>query len=273
MARIKIRLRFNPGRLGSPMGKLGEFATQTDRFLRKLSADFGLDDKNARWLAHNFTNESVAFDSEFSESVADDVARQAQRALSVLSSDDPLEACNSGLLSYATVAEFSKIGKVLDADEFFLVGLYEVDKADIDWRAISHQKTSEIRQFLEVPIAMHGSVQGIMHSWHQGADHPFFSLRQLSDSELVRCEYPDRLYPRIHGATQTPNAVIHAYGDVFWDKATNALIKLSVSDVEVADTLSEFEFQTFFGSSPEFTGSLGTSEYVAWLRGDDGDEN
>ena len=147
MAHIKLSLRFNPGRSGSPMGKFGEFATQTEKFLRNLLSDFGENQKVAKWIARNFTNESVAFDSEYSETVPESVAVKARRAMYTLSGGDPLRACSEGLVSFPTVAEFSKIGKSLDKDEHFLLGLYERGSSEPNWQEITYMKTAEIRVF------------------------------------------------------------------------------------------------------------------------------
>ena len=81
MARLRIRLVFNPGRIGAPMDKLGEFSSQTERFLRSLSFDLGIEARKGEWIAENFTNDSVSFDAEFAAPVPDEVAIRGREAL------------------------------------------------------------------------------------------------------------------------------------------------------------------------------------------------
>jgi hypothetical protein len=268
MANLRIRLRFNPGRLGSPMDKLGEFATQTERFLRSLSADLGVDAQKGKWLARNFTNESVAFDGEYSDSVDDNAALKAESALRALSGDSPIEACNVGLVGYGTLSEFAKIGKVLDADEVFYLGLYCNDD-DPEWQTVSHKKTSEIRQLLETPVITQGSIQGVIHSWSFGSNPSFFYLREFITGNLVKCEYDSHQYDLVHQATETLKTTVHVYGSVEWDITSDAINKVSVNDIETTEPLSDIEFHKIFGGAPAYTGDLSTDEYISWLRDDE----
>src|ERR1700737_2515547 len=93
MARLRIRLVFNPGRVGAPMDKLGEFSSQTERFLRAFSLDLGIAAKKGEWIAENFTNDSVSFDAEFAAPVPDEVASRGREALETITGSRPLDAC------------------------------------------------------------------------------------------------------------------------------------------------------------------------------------
>lgn len=252
------------------MDKLGEFASQMEKFLRSLVVDLGIDAKKGAWLAQNFTNESVAFDSEFSEVVNPAVAIRAESALTVLTGDEPIDARNRGMVSFDTITEFSKVSKILDADEFFLIGIYGSSLAEpSEWKSVSHKKTSDLLQLLESPAVTIGSIQGIVHAWNWGAKSPFFQLRQIAGGSLVRCDYPNLLHTKIHKATRRPDAVVHVYGEISWERITNSIQNLHVKDIEVAESISAHDFDKFFGSSPNFTGGLSTSEYISWVRNDE----
>jgi hypothetical protein len=269
MARFRLRLVFNPGRIGSPMDKLGEFTSQTERFLRALSIDLGIAAKKGEWLAQNFTDDSVAFDCEFASSVPEEVARRGRDALEIISGDHPLDACNKGLVTHTTVAEFGRVGKVLDPDEKFLVGLYDDGAAQPSkWLDVDYRKTAKIRQLLDCPLVSYGSVQGTLHAWHAGARPGFIQVRELSNGSLVRCVYRGDLYSRVHQATRIPNTVIHVYGDIRWDRTTNAILEVDIKGLDLAEPLSEDEFARLFGSMPHFTGTMSTADYIDWLRGD-----
>jgi hypothetical protein len=269
MARLRIRLQFNPGRVGSPMDKLGEFSSQTERFLRSLSLDLGIKIKKGDWLARNFSNGSVEFDGELATAIPDEIATRGREALAAIVGDQPLDAFNRGLVGYTTIAEFAKIGTVLDSDEKFLVGLYQDGEArPAEWREVDYQKTAEIRRLLDAPMISYGAVQGTVHAWYTGARPSYFQLRELASGSLVRCIYKNDLYGKVHQATRVPNMVVYVYGEIHWDRATNAIIEVDAADLDPAEPLTEAQFQSIFGSMPEFTGTMSTADYIEWLRGD-----
>jgi hypothetical protein len=270
MARLKLRIRFNPGRTGAPLDRLGEFTSQTERFLRSLAADLGVESKKGFWLASQFSNESVGFDSEFAEAMRDAEAVKGVEALEVILGENTLAAIERGLVSYGTVAEFSRIGKALAPDDYFLMGVYHASEVDPpDLKKVTYKKTAELRQILEAPFNSSGSIQGVMHSWHQGADEPFFNVRELSTGNLIRCEYSTDMHAKIHIATKEKDMVVLVYGDMQWDRATNLIIALQVTDIEAIKPLRPAEFETMVGSAPNFTGAMTTAEYISWIRGDE----
>jgi hypothetical protein len=149
----------------------------------------------------------------------------------------------------------------------FFVGLYaDGGTHPSDWRPISYKKTAEIRKLLDAPVMSHGSVQGTIHAWRTGS--MFFQLRELSTGNLVHCEHDAVLYGRVHDATKVPNTIIHVYGRIHWDRATNAIINVEMNALDVTKPLSEAEFERIFVSAPNFTGTMSTADYIEWLRGD-----
>lgn len=270
MSRLKLRIRFNPGRTGAPLDRLGEFTAQVERFLRSLATDLGVQSKKGLWLASQFSNESVGFDSEFAEAIREAQAVTGIEALETILGENTLAAIERGLVSYGTVAEFSRIGKALAPDDYFLMGVYGVSGVDApDLKKVTYKKTAELRQLLEAPYITAGSVQGIVHSWHQGAEEPFFNIRELSTGELIRCDYSDEIYAKIHAATKEKNTVVIVYGQMEWDRATNLVIALHLTDIEAIKPLRPHEFETMAGIAPNFTGAMTTGEYISWVRGDE----
>jgi hypothetical protein len=251
------------------MDKLGEFSSQTERFLRSLALDLGIETKKGQWLARDFSDGSVEFDGELAVPVSDSDAERGREALAAITGEHPLDACNKGIVGYTTVAEFARIGRVLDPDEKFLVGLYNNGEAKpSNWREVDYRKTAEIRRLLDTPLISYGSVQGTIHAWHAGARPAFFQARELSTGALVRCVYRPDLYRKVHQATRVPNTVIHVYGDIQWDRATNTIIEVDTKDIDTTEPLSESAFERLFGSMPDFTGTMSTADYIDWLRGD-----
>jgi hypothetical protein len=275
MALLRARFKFNPGRHGAPLDRLGEFTAQAEKFLRSMAADVGVSPKKGDWLALNFKNSSVEFTAEYAKSLSDELAMKGQMAIDAVASESPMEAYNSGLVSVGTLAEFSKLSKSMQQDEYFQIGVLRSDEETepSKWEDVSYTKLTNIRRLLELPLTTHGSVQGVIEVWHfSSSDGPFFVLRELGTGARVHCNYKAEIRRKIHVATQRENAVIHAYGRMDWERATNAIIKMDVDDVEEATPLTSGEFDSLFGSVPDFTGDMGTSDYLDWLRGDGDDQ-
>jgi hypothetical protein len=150
------------------------------------------------------------------------------------------------------------------------MGVYKSpDAQEPDWKKVTYRKTAELRQLLDAPYNTAGTVQGLFHSWHQGADKPFFNVRELSTGNLIHCDYEPELYAKIHQAMEAPDTIVLVYGEMRWDRATSSIIALSVSDIEAVKPLTPHEFEKLVGIAPTFTGTMSTDEYISWLRGDE----
>lgn len=269
MARLRVRFRFNHGRLGAPMDKLGEFAAQAEKFLRSLSSDLKLEVRKGEWIADNFKNGSFECDAEYGGALTDLDRDSGIDALDGVFGPDPLSVCNKGLVSPFTIMEFAKIGQLLNPDDYFEGAVYREDDATtVPLRKVTYKKTAEIRQLLEAPYVSDGMIQGLFYNWHPGADPRFFNIRSLQSGQLVRCEYRKDFHRRVHDASETEGAVVLVYGTVHWERITNNILRIDVADIEIAEPLTDAEFTRFFGSAPEYTGDMTTDEYIDWLRGD-----
>lgn len=270
MSNLRLRLRFNPGRDGMPLDKVGEIAVQAEKFLRAFADGLGVDAKKGEWLAKRFENESVSYDAEFAHAVDSSVTDAGREVLALLTGDDPIAACSRGLIEYDVLSEFSKIGKSMDPDEVFYIGTYESDTAARPtWHPVKYRTTEDIRRFLETPFITYGSVQGIMHNWAFGASPPFFHLREVTTGDLVKCVCSVEQYRAIHEVTTEPNSLLNVYGDIQWDRGDDTMVQITVERVEGIQLLSPEDFDKLFGSMPDATGQLSTSEFIAKLRGDD----
>jgi len=283
MALLRARFKFNPGRHGAPLDRLGEFTAQAEKFLRSLAADAGVSAQKGDWLAVNFTNSSVEFTAKYAKDLSEEIAAKSGRAVEAIAGDDPMSAYNSGLVSVTTLAEFSKLSTAMQQDEYFQIGVLDQEapaneQSDEDteprkWEDVSYTKLTNIRRVLELPLVTYGSVQGVIEAWHLASSRgPFFTMRELSTGDRIRCDYSTALRGKVHVATQQEGAVVHVYGKMSWERPTNSIISLVVEDIEVATPLTPSEFDSVFGSMPEFTGEMTTADYIEWLRGNGDDE-
>jgi hypothetical protein len=187
MARVKVRLIVNKGRLGAPMAKLGKISEQTEKFLKMLAADCEIETHASEWLAKNFGNGSVEFDAEFQGDVNPADAEIFARSLELLADFDPdSEGLNTATIKPATALEYARIGALIDPDEEIGLGIYSPYAAKPKMRTITYRATAALKREIEAPVVSYGSVQGILHAWFKEAKEPNFQLRELSTDALVR---------------------------------------------------------------------------------------
>ncbi len=108
-----------------------------------------------------------------------------------------------------------------------------------------------------MPLVVHGSIQGIVHSWLIDAENPVFRLRELSTDALVRVHYAPHLYADIAQAVQERRTMLIAVGTITFDPATRQAAELQADRIERVKTLSDEEFESFFGSAPGFVADDG----------------
>jgi hypothetical protein len=188
MARLRLRLQLNKGRLGAPLSKLGRISEQAERFLRALATEVQINNPG-EWLAVNFANGSVSYDAEYQGDVSQAQAAIFSRHLEYVVDYDPDAEGAQGMVQPGTLAEYARIGALIDPDEVVGIGIYRDEKTKPIWRQISYAKTARIRRAVEAPLPTYGAVQGIIHSLQKEARQPYFQVRELATDVLVRCTY------------------------------------------------------------------------------------
>ena len=256
MARIRVRFSINKGRHGAPMAKLGRISEQAEKFLRALAVDCQIQIKPGEWLAANFKNGSVEYDAELPEDVNPGTAQNFSRCIEALADYDPEgDSLNVGV-SDLTAIEYAKMGNLIDPDENIGIGIYPLHGGRPKWRSITYFKTSAIRRNIETPIPSFGSVQGILHAWFKEARDPNFQLRELSTDALIKVHYPATLYKAVADAVSERNTMLIVSGNMLFDRASRQATELRAERIDKMKLLSTSEFESFFGSSQEFSAEI-----------------
>lgn len=252
MARLKVRFVINQGRHGAPLSKLAKIAEQTEKFLRSLAAELGVDPKVGEWLAADFKNGSVDYQAEFPREVSPGVAQIFSNGLEVLADYDPDTEGLNGRVSEATALEYARIGTLIDPDEIIRMGIIPPDAKSPRWRDITYGSLSSIRREMEQPIEAHGSVQGIIHAWFKEARDPHFQLRELATDDLVKVYYDNSLYDQVARAVQERSSTLIVAGAMRFDKVTKQAIELRAERIETMSMMTPAEFEELFGIAPGF---------------------
>ena len=270
MALIQVRFEINRGGQGAPLDKLAEIAQKAERFLRSLAVDLSMDSAKGDWLAINFANGSVSFDAAFEAAPSVNSVHAYTAAVRALIEYDPIEGVPHPDVGEKTLEQFCRLGELMEPHERLGIGLYDGKPVGepAEWRYLTRRKAAEIRQELDRPVVVYSSVQGVIHSWFKESDPPYFNLRDAAGQVLVKCLYPEKLYPTLVGAFHERNTVVHAAGTGRFIAGGRLLIELNVDRLQTIRPLSEAEFNSLFGIAPGFTGEMNTAEYVEALYGD-----
>jgi hypothetical protein len=242
------------------MAKLGRISEQAEKFFRALAVDCKIATKPGDWLAANFKNGSVEYDAEFQDDVNSADVQIFSRQIEALADYDPEGDGLNFAVSPATVLEYSKIGALIDPDEFIGIGIYPIRGGRPRWRNITYSAASAIRRHIETPIPTYGAAQGILHAWFKEVPEPNFQLRELSTDTLIKVFYPATLYAAVADAVRERATMLMVSGNMLFDRATAKAIELRAEKIQKLGMLSTAEFEDFFGSAPEFVADLGDDQ-------------
>jgi hypothetical protein len=256
LSRLRVRFVINQGRHGAPLAKLGRIAEQTEKFLRALAADNGVAVHPGEWLAADFKNSSVEYQAEYPGEVSPAVAQLFSIGLETLADYDPTSEGLNGRVSDTTALEYARIGTLIDPDEIIRMGIISPSASKPKWRDITYSRLSSIRREMEQPIASHGAVQGIIHSWFKEAREPHFTLRELSSDDFVKVHYPSVMYDQVAKAVQERTTTLMVSGLLSYDRVTRKATELKADRIEKMTMLSTEDFESLFGAVPEFEGSF-----------------
>jgi hypothetical protein len=261
MARIRIRIELNKGRVGIPLHKLAEVVAQTEKFLKMLGQDERLESGTGQWIGLDFSNGSLAYTAEYGAEVDAKAEYRFTSEFDNLRRGKPTQR-----VRFATRRQYVRIADPLDEDESVDFGVYKEGSSQPDFVALSKRDVRLVLGDLQLPVEAIGALQGNVHSVFFGAQPPYFNLRELSSQALVRCEYASNLYDDVVKAVEHPNTIVHVYGTVKTNLEDRSLDTMKVSRIDIAEKLTEEDFNKFFGCAPNFTGELSTTEFIDRMR-------
>jgi hypothetical protein len=95
-----------------------------------------------------------------------------------------------------------------------------------------------------------GSIQGKIHSlYKESKPHPYFTLRELSTGNLIKCEYEVDVYPLIIRALGAIEQVIHVRGAVMYDTRGHSIHHVDVREIMLAAPYGYEDVDKFLGAN------------------------
>jgi hypothetical protein len=263
MARIRVLVVLNKGRIGIPLHKLGAIVKETEIFFRMLAEDVELPGDKKQWLGLDFQSGSVNFTAEYSPPVEPHKAIQFANAF-----DDTRRGKRILPVRNNTRYQYARIAEQLDEDEMIEFGVYkDLESTAAEVLPLSKRDLPTIIGEIQGPVESYGSVQGVIHSVFMGSSPRHFFIRELSTDNLIKCIYSSTQYPALLEALQEEAKVVHVHGSIKTDMVNRRIEQMIMQQIEVAEKLSDKEFEEFFGSCPDLTGQLSTQEFIDQIRG------
>lgn len=265
MANLRVRIVINKGREGAPLDKLGQIASEAERFLRLLAEDVGLTIPKGEWLAENFANGSVYFDAVHAAEYEWSQISTFNRGLDYVAAFDPDRQRVDGVASAKTIRQFARIADPLSIDDKVSFGLYEPEGTKVArWKPLSKPLAMKIAKKLDEVIEYHGSVQGAIHALFK--TEMYFKLRHGLTGELVNCHFRQDLYDQVINALSRQDALVYVGGMIRARRADQSIEAVSVTHIRTAPTLSDEQYRAFFGCAPGLTGPISTEDYIEEAR-------
>lgn len=271
MATLRVRFQLNPGRTGVALGKLSKQSENIELFLRSLASDLGEDDSPNMWLAKDFKNGSVFNTTEFQAVVDATKASQFNDAVQSLARFKSVSKIKlPDFVTPATIDRFASLRHGLDSDEKLGIALFDVETGKLKrWSFVDRLQLAEIEESIEAEVRYVGAVMGRTYEWNKGAKEPYIVIRELNSGELIKCSYADDDYSNVAKLFNEKSAIVIVEGAMIFNRVTFKTEVMLASSFGVAPDFSEEDYESFFGCTPNMTGDLSTSEFIAIGRDDE----
>lgn len=272
MARLRIRFELQRPQKGIQLPKLIELARETQRFLRAVADDTGLGKSEGQWVAVDFYNQGLGFDTEFQTSDLDE--HQVKTYVHAVDEITSLGLDFSGRMRHIkadTLMHFAKVARIAGDGETVRIGLYN-GKAEPIWKPLSKPVAAAILDGLQQWATYRGMIQGIIHSLYKEAEPPYFDIRNLSSRDLVKCYYTPALYEDVVASLERKDAVVIVSGQITSRRVDRAIREIKAERIEAVDPFTREDLTRFFGAAPNWTGEMTTEDFIDEARGGDGDK-
>lgn len=255
MARIRIRIKLNEGGEGAPLSQLVSVAKEAEIFLRYLAQDIGIELPKSSWLARNFENSSVAFDTESEISTPLDKVREFNAGFNYVAQFDPEKQRVNGHVKQRTLLQFAKIADALGPHEKMGFGLYhESEEKPYTWKPLYKRDALKLKEALTEEITYKGSIQGKADALFSGSLH--FRIKLPKSEDIVSCYFEPSLYEAVAKAFQKRLAHIYVLGTVTARRVDRHIIQIQAHDIKVAPYFSDADYRNFFAAAPDYPGGV-----------------
>ncbi len=273
MGTIRVKIELNKGRRGIPIQKLSKINEEIDMFVRSLAKDLDLETIPKEWIAHNFQNGSVAFEiecqREASRNQVVNFTAGVREATDV--SQNKLEKVS--ICSTQTLRQFARIADPIEPDETIDFSTYDDEKSSkpIETFSFTRKRAETVKNIVDKVIEYEGSIFGTIHLLNNGANPPYFDLRDLVSGGLVKCYYNnDKVYRDVVKALNEKKAKLYASGLIRVLVLGRKVEWIKVKRIELAPKYKDGDINKLHGSLKNLGKNFDTNKYLAEYRGKGG---
>lgn len=270
MAELRIRIELQRPDKGIEMSKLSALAEETQKFLRMVAEDAGMNPDEGTWVARDFYNQGVGFNAEYQ--FAEIEQAQVLNYLNLVQGITEASAENQWSVPRVrptTVLQSAKIATIADEGETVRVGFLNGHDVVRDWRPLAKPKATAIIEYFEAWVDYRGMLQGVIHSIFKEVNPPCFTLRDFASRTLVRCEFAPGLWEDVHKALQRKDAAVFVGGWIRAKRIDKAISCVTVERIEGTQPLSRQQLLSLFGSAPGWAGDMTAEQFIDSIRGED----
>jgi hypothetical protein len=280
MAVLRIRIELQRPLKGIELSKLSALAEESQKFLRMVAEDVGLNPNAGTWVAKDFYNQGIGFDAEYE--MADVDYDQVSTYLHAIGSIATVERESKWVVKGVkplTVLQSARLARLADVGETIRIGTFDIpdDYPDappvLHWQPLRKERAEAIIEYFMDWVEYRGMLQGRIHNLFKEANPPYFSLRDFASGDLVRCEFAEGIWSDLHKALERKTAVVLVAGWICAKRVDRSIAVVKVERIEGTKPLSRERLLKFFGSAPGWTGDLTTDQFIESIQeGDDVDE-
>ena len=268
MSKLRVRVKLNDGGEGAPLDQLVKVGAELEKFLRYLAEDSGVSIAQFKWLAREFGNESVSFDSEGDGEFTDDQVQDFNRGLDYCLTFDPDEGLINGAVRHKTLFQFAKIADPLGLHERIGLGVYSPHEEEPQWRELSKRWATTLKDRLDDTVQYTGTLRAKLYSLKLEPPSSF-RIRLIRTGELIRCNTSAELFDRICKVAAHRDGLVYIRGKITVRRIDREVASVLALDVKPIKELDDDTYARFFGSDATYTGDLTTEEFVDEARGYD----
>ena len=244
MANLKLHIELNKGKRGISLDKLEKVVQEMRRFLESMSDDIELAEPDS-WVGVDFTNGSMGFAGEYSHEVPSQKLTRFNDAIMTLAKSEFPQS-----IQRSTANKFFELAAMLERGETADISVFDEHRNPIPMQ-VSNMTETIARRIKELPFRESlGAIQGKIHSlYKESKPHPYFTLRELSTGDLIKCLYDVEMYSTIVRALGEIDQVLHVGGVIVTDTRGRSINHVKVREVILAEPYRYEDVERFLGAN------------------------
>ncbi|WP_324313638.1 hypothetical protein [Povalibacter sp.] len=253
------------------LSRLSTLPEELAKLFKSIGDDAGLLPVENQWRASKFTDGSLRFEVSTHEGVSAKTAAACRRIATSVFEGKP-QAAHSAGATEKTFLQYAQVAKKIHPGEAVSVAVLPAKKSPkkppkpyLVTAEVVERLTESVRQFIEY----HGTVLGVIHAFYKEAERPHFDLRDVSRGNIIKCFFPRELYGDVVSALAPRDRRVHVSGMVRANRLSKEIDQIGVERLKLVDSITDEEFEKFFGSAPSMTGSVGAADFVSAIRDDE----